>query len=70
VREGILVKVENSEWVTPIVPIPTASGGIRIGGDFKQTVNKSLVIPQYPLPKIEDIFYKLEGGQKFSKIGF
>jgi hypothetical protein len=53
--------------VTPIVPIPTASGGVRICGDFKQTVNQSLVIPQYPLPKIEAIFYKL-GGQKFSKI--
>jgi hypothetical protein len=54
--------------VTFIVPIPTASGGIRICGDFKEIVKQSLVIPQYPLPKIEDIFYKLEGGQKFSKI--
>ncbi|KAL9967300.1 hypothetical protein ACROYT_G025499 [Oculina patagonica] len=32
------------------------------------TVNPELQAEQYPLPRIEDIFAKLSGGQKFSKI--
>ena len=37
-------------------------------GDYKVTVNPELQAEQYPLPRIEDIFANLAGGQKFSKI--
>lgn len=32
------------------------------------TINRSLEVDQYPLPKPEDMFASLSGGQKFSKI--
>ena len=66
--EGILSKVEWSDWATPIVPVPKQDGSVRICGDFKGTINPTLQAEQYPLPRIEDIFAHLAGGKKFSKI--
>lgn len=67
-KQGILSKVDTSEWGTPIVPVVKANGDVRICGDFKVTVNQGLTIDKYPLPRIEDIFASLAGGQKFSKL--
>ena len=67
-NEGILVKVEWKDWATPIVPVPKKDGSVRICGDYKDTVNPELQAEQYPLPHIKDIFAKLNGEQKFSKI--
>ncbi|PFX12679.1 Uncharacterized protein K02A2.6 [Stylophora pistillata] len=65
---GTFKSVEWSEWATPIVPVPKKDGSVRLCGDYKGTVNPELQAEQYPLPRIEDIFAKLAGGQKFSKI--
>lgn len=67
---GILSKVDWSDWATPIVPVMKKgkSGEVRICGDFKVSINPVLRTVQYPLPRIEDIFSSLAGGEKFSKI--
>jgi len=67
-KQGILSKVDTSELGTPIFPVVKANGDVRICGDFKVTVNQGLTIDKYPLPRIEDIFASLSGGQKFSKL--
>ncbi|XP_053400415.1 uncharacterized protein K02A2.6-like [Mercenaria mercenaria] len=67
VKDGVLEKVDTSEWATPIVPVPKKEG-IRICGDFKVTINPLLEVDQHPLPKIEDIFASLGKGKSFSKI--
>jgi hypothetical protein len=67
-QTGVISKVDHSEWATPIVPISKNNGDVRICGDFKVTVNPVLLEHTYPLPKIEDIFATLAGGQQFSKI--
>ncbi|CAB4043692.1 Hypothetical predicted protein [Paramuricea clavata] len=59
--EGILSKVEWSDWATPIVPVPKQDGSVRICGDFKGTINPTLQAEQYSLPRIEDIFAHLAG---------
>lgn len=64
----VLEGVKYSEWGTPIVPIIKKNGGIRICGDFKVTVNPSLNVDKYPLPRIEELFAKLHGGEEFSKL--
>ncbi|KAJ7990617.1 hypothetical protein DPEC_G00302250 [Dallia pectoralis] len=68
VNNKVLEPVTVSEWATPIVPVLKKDGGIRICGDFKVTLNPVLLVEQYPLPHIEDLFASLAGGQKFSKI--
>ncbi|XP_041376823.1 uncharacterized protein K02A2.6-like [Gigantopelta aegis] len=68
VSDGILTKVNYSEWATPVVPVIKQDGSVRVCGDFKVTVNPVLEVDQYPLPRIEDIFASLAGGQRFSKI--
>ena len=67
-NEGIIEKVEHSEWAAPIVPVPKGDGQIRICGDYKVTINANLEVDQHPLPKPEDLFTSLLGGQKFSKL--
>ena len=70
VNQGILTPVKHADWAAPIVPIMKADRkSVRICGDFKQTVNKASPIDKYPIPKIEDLFAKLAGGQKFTKLG-
>jgi hypothetical protein len=59
----ILSKVEcQSDWATPIIPVPKQDGSVRICGDFKGTINPTLQAEQYPLSRIEDIFADLAGG--------
>ena len=65
---GIIEKVSHSYWAAPIVTVPKGDGKLRICGDYKVTINPHLDINQYPLPKPDDLFTSLAGGQKFSKI--
>lgn len=67
-KEGIITKVDWSEWATPIVPVPKSNGSVRICGDFKVTINPELKVDHYPLPRIEDVFANLSAGEKFTKI--
>ncbi|XP_055526941.1 uncharacterized protein K02A2.6-like [Wyeomyia smithii] len=68
VTEGVLTKVDNSSWATPIVPVKKSDNRIRICGDYKQTVNPNLKVDQHPLPTVDELFASLAGGDKFSKI--
>ena len=65
---GIIRQVTYSDWATPIVPVPKADGTVRICGDYKVTINQHLKIDHYPMPKAEDIFSTLNGGEKFTKL--
>ena len=64
----MLTKVPLSDWATPIVSMPKKDGSLRLCGDYKVSVNPQLKIDQYPLPRIDDVFASLAGGQRFSKI--
>lgn len=68
VESGALKLVNNSNWGCPIVPIPKPNGELRICGDYKVTINKFLTDFKYPLPRIEEIFASLQGGQLFTKL--
>ena len=68
VSMGALSPISWSEWASPIVVVPKPDGSIRICGDFRVTVNPSLKIDQYPLPRVEDILVTLEDSTVFSKI--
>ena len=66
--ESIIYPVDFSDWATPLVCVPKADGTVRLCGDYKNTVNKAIHTDQYPIPTAEEVFSKLAGGKKFSKI--
>ena len=68
VRIGVLKPVQHSDYASPIVPILKRDGSIRLCVDYSVSVNKQLVIEQYPLPTAQELFTKLHGGQQFSKL--
>ena len=51
-----------------MVHVPKADGTTRSCGDYAVTVNPQLHVPQYPIPIPEDVFLKLRGGQRFTKL--
>lgn len=65
---GILVPINYSQYATPIVPVLKANGQVKIAGDFSITLNRDMLIEKYPLPRIEEVFTKIGGGERYSKI--
>ena len=62
---GVIEPIQFSEWATPIVK---SNGMVRVRGDYKVTINKSVNVDSYTLPLISDLFASLPGGQTFSKL--
>ncbi len=67
-KDGILRKIERSDWASPIVIVPKSDKSIRICGDYKVTINPSLESRVYPMPTAEDLFSKLAGSKIFTKL--
>ena len=67
-NDGILTKVDWSEWATPVVSVAKKDGFFRLCRDFKVSLNNQLKVDQYPLPRVDDVFASLAGGQRFTKI--
>ena len=67
-REGVLKRVNHSQWAAPIVTVPKKDGTVCICGDYTVTVNPVLDVDQYPLPRPEDLFATLAGGKFFSTL--
>lgn len=65
---GIIEPVTFSEYASPIVPVLRQDGRIRVCADYSATLNTQLLVEKYPLPRIEELFSKLHGGQQFSKL--
>ena len=67
-KEGIIKSVSTSEWASPLVIVPKPDGTIRLCGDYKSTINPVIENEIYPQPTPDEIFAKMRGGTKFSKI--
>lgn len=67
-QQGILKRIEYSDWASPIVALKKPSGAWRICGDYKVTLNKHLKIPEHPMPRVDELLARLNGGQSFSKL--
>ncbi len=68
VTDGVLEKVDYSNWATPIVPVRKPSGDVRVCGDYRITINPVLKEKEHPLPTSDELLQSLNGGQKFSKL--
>ena len=67
-EHGVIVKVDHSDWASPIVVVPKAGGSVRICGDYKVTMNQVVDDEQYPLPTAQDLYSTLAGSKVFSKL--
>ena len=50
------------------MPVAKKDGGIGLYGDFELTVNQVLDVDQYPLPKPDELFACLTGGERFTRL--
>lgn len=66
--QDIIRPVEFADWAAPVVPVVKQNGTIRVCGDYKLTINQASHTESYPLPRVEDIFSALGGGESFSKL--
>ena len=66
--EGILVKVESSEYASPVMPVIKPDGDVRLCGDYKRSLNPNIDTAVYPLPVIEDCLWNVRGGELFTKL--
>ena len=64
----MIEKVSQSDWATPIVVVRKPGGKVCVCGGFKVTDNPVLKNDVYPLPLLEELFHKLNGGTKFTKL--
>lgn len=66
--DGVIIPIDFSEWAAPTVNIPKVDQTVRICGDYKVSINPWLEVDQYPIPNPQDLFTKLVGGKKFTKL--
>lgn len=60
--------IQTVEYGKPIVPILKPDGSIHLCGDYKVTINGMLHIGRHPIPRVNELFLALRGGQQFSKL--
>lgn len=66
--QGILVRLDYSDWATPIVPVKKSDGTIRICGDYKSTVNLKIKSHAHKVPSVNDLLSRIDGGKVFAKL--
>lgn len=66
-REGVIERVDASEWVSPIVVVKKQDGNIRMCIDLRAP-NQAVVIDSFPLPHIDELLNSLGGSSYFSKL--
>lgn len=62
------LKVDTSELAKPVVPILEKDESVRLCGDYSITVNPQLMMNEYPLPTIDELFADMAGFKVFGKI--
>ena len=68
-EEGIISPIEYSPWASGVVPVAKRdTKDVRLCGDYKVTINPVIREDKFPLPRVEDIFAKMAGGKRVSKI--
>ena len=67
-EENVIEAVTHSEWASPAVTVAKSDSSLRLCGDYKKTVNPACIVDQYPMPHIDDMFARLAGCRRYTKI--
>ena len=62
-----IIRPSFSAWSSALRVVHKPDGSIRITVDYKP-LNKAIVVPQYPLPSVADMYNKLANARFYSKI--
>ena len=68
-RAAGLIQHSPSPWASSVIFIPKNSGGIRITANYKK-LNKSSILGQLLIPRVDEVPDKLGTGQIFSLFDF
>ncbi|GKE51172.1 putative reverse transcriptase domain-containing protein, partial [Tanacetum coccineum] len=66
-EEKGFIRPSHSPWGAPMLFVKKKDGAMRMCIDYRE-LNKLTIKNCYPLPKINDLFYQLQGACCFSKI--
>ena len=61
------IRPSTSPWGAPILFVKKKDRSLRLCIDYRE-LNKVTIRNQYPLPRIDDLFYQLQGARVFLKI--
>nr|GEZ94272.1 putative reverse transcriptase domain, ribonuclease H-like domain, aspartic peptidase domain protein [Tanacetum cinerariifolium] len=61
------IRPSSSPWGAPVLFVKKKDGSFRMCIDYRE-LNKLTVKNRYPLPRIDDLFDKLQGSSVYSKI--
>lgn len=67
-RQGVVRPVKTARWAVPVVPVLKQDGQLRICRDLKMSVNPIALVQTYPVPRIDELFTRLQGGIRFTKL--
>ena len=67
-KARMIEPIHYSEWAAPIIPVLKNSVEVRICGDYRLTVNQVSKCNTYLVPRIEDLFAEIAGGQQFTTL--
>lgn len=68
IAKGVLERVQESRWASPVVIVPKPNGEIRICIDPKRTLNPFLEDNIYPIPRIDNIFAEIGRGKFYAVV--
>ena len=66
-NEGIIEKIDASDWISPIVVAWKKSGDVRVCVDLRE-VNKSISPDKFPLPKIDELLSEIGDAKMYSQL--
>ncbi|GJT76922.1 putative reverse transcriptase domain-containing protein [Tanacetum coccineum] len=61
------IRPSSSPWGAPVLSVKKKDGSFRMCIDYRE-LNKPTVKNRYPLPRIDDLFYQLQGSSVYLKI--
>ena len=67
-KDGIIEKVDHSDWGSPLVVIPKPDGNVRLCVDYKTGVNSQLLPSHYPVPSVDETINELRDAEYFCTI--
>ncbi|GKE01833.1 putative reverse transcriptase domain-containing protein, partial [Tanacetum coccineum] len=65
--EKVFIRPSSSPWGAPVLFVKKKDGSFRMCINYRK-LNKLIVKNRYPLPRIDDLFDKLQGLSVYSKI--